>query len=111
MSVNMGQFLDHVEQVLEKKELVTSYLQTPFSSDHLLVEAGHQSNMLQLLQSVSSFLEQSPATLKTMDWAFQFKSTDAQLERKLWTLSSVAARCQRYHDALARMVELYRELL
>lgn len=107
----MTQFLDHVEQVLEKKEMVTNYLQTPFSSDHLLVEAGHQSNLLQLLHSIACFLEQSPAMLNTMDWAYQFKSTDAVLDRKMWTLCSVSARCQRYHDALSRMVELYRELL
>jgi len=111
MSVNMRLFLDHVEEVLEKKEVVMNYLQTPFSSDHLLVEASHQCDLLELLQSISGFLDQAPATLSTMDWASQFKASDAQLDRKLWSLSSVTARCQRYHDALNRLTKLYRELV
>lgn len=111
MNVNLEEFLAHVSTLLEKKEHITNYLQTPFSSDYLLVEAEHQSNFLQLFRDVSQFILGLPTTISAIEWAANLHIGESQLDRKLWSLCALLAKCQRYHDAVNQWSELYRELL
>lgn len=107
----LGAFLDHMDVVIEKRERLTNYLQTPFSSDYLLVEADYQPKFLEFFLSVSELLLHMPNTLTAMEWASHFEISDPLLERKLWSLCAVIAKCQRYHKALANMGELFQELI
>lgn len=111
MSADLDAFLGHMESVLEKKEILAKYLQTPFSSDYLVVEADNQEQFVELYQSISSFLLHLPSTLAVMEWASKFTLSESQLERKLWALCSFLAKCQRYYDALNHMESLTKELI
>lgn len=102
--------MDHVSLVIDKKDVVTSYMQTPFSADFLPVEAGHHADFLELFREMSHFLLGFHNTLTSMEWASHFNSAESQLDRKLWSLCSQLAKCQRYHDALSQWEELYRDL-
>jgi hypothetical protein len=100
-----------MDQMISKKDLITTYLQTPFSSDYIVVEADHQAQFLELYQVISSFLLHLPSTLGVMEWASKFSLTESQLERKLWSLSTFLAKCQRYGDALNHINGLTKELM
>lgn len=100
-----------MDSVLEKKDILTNYLQTPISSDCLIVEAEHQAEFRQLYQSVSSSLVQLPNTFSILEWAAKFSLADSQLDRKLWSLCTLLAKCQRYHEALNVHSGMIKELL
>ena len=111
MSTDLESFLEHMDHVIGKKEMITQYLQTPFSSDYLVIESEHQAHFLELYQTISAFLLHLPTTLATMEWASKFSLTGSQLERKLWSLSAFLAKCQRYGDALNHSNSLVKELM
>lgn len=108
--MNLEEYLDHVALVLEKKEMITAYLQAPFSAEHLSVEAGHHGNFLELFKDMSHFLLSFHNTLTSMEWTSHFDIAESQLDRKLWSVCSLLAKCQRYHDVLRQREDLYREL-
>jgi hypothetical protein len=97
---HLQQLTEHLQQILNGKETLASFVQQPYPGQHLIVEGPHQRDFCRLFKQMAEDIRFLPNLLTSVQWAAKFWLSHNETEHWTNELNSQLTVCHVYYDTL-----------